>query len=67
MLLKQYLKLGGQILGFNVDPDFNDALDGLVRVDLSQVPFKTLAQYMGEHTNDYLKYHYNNIQMENII
>ena len=30
MLLRQYLRLGAKLLGFNVDPDFGDALDGLV-------------------------------------
>ncbi|HEY3592878.1 MAG TPA: GNAT family N-acyltransferase, partial [Polyangiaceae bacterium] len=30
VLFKQYLKLGGKMLGFNVDPQFSRALDGLV-------------------------------------
>ncbi|GAB7079954.1 lysophospholipid acyltransferase family protein [Megalodesulfovibrio paquesii] len=47
VLLKQYLKLGGKILSFNVDPDFNNCLDGLIYVDLVQTPVKTLAMYMG--------------------
>ena len=34
VLLRQYLKLGGRLLGFNVDADFNNALDGLIVVDL---------------------------------
>ena len=34
MLLRQYLKLGGRVLGFNIDPDFNDTLDCLLLVDL---------------------------------
>src|SRR5262249_26641866 len=29
VLLRQYLKLGGRMLGFNTDPEFSDALDGL--------------------------------------
>lgn len=47
VLLKQYLKLGGKILSFNVDPDFNNCLDGLIYVDLLQTPPKTLGMYMG--------------------
>lgn len=47
VLLKQYLKLGGKILSFNVDPDFNNCLDGLIYVDLLQTPVKTLSMYMG--------------------
>ncbi len=47
VLLRQYLKLGGHILGFNVDDQFNDALDGLIMVDLRQTDAKVLAKYMG--------------------
>jgi len=47
ILLRQYLKLGGRLLGFNVDPDFSDVLDVLVMVDLRKTPIKTLARYMG--------------------
>lgn len=47
VLLRQYLKLGGKILSFNVDPDFNNCLDGLIYVDLIQTPPKTLGIYMG--------------------
>ena len=36
ILLKHYLKLGGRILGFNLDPSFNDVVDGLILVDLTQ-------------------------------
>lgn len=47
VLLRQYLKLGGHILGFNVDQAFNNALDGLIMVDLRQTDAKVLAKYMG--------------------
>ncbi|WP_172600332.1 lysophospholipid acyltransferase family protein [Sulfurivermis fontis] len=47
VLLRQYLKLGGRILGFNVDEAFNNALDGLIMVDLRQTDGKVLAKYMG--------------------
>ena len=47
ILLRQYLKLGGQILEFNVDDQFNNALDGLIMLDLLQTDPKTLAKYMG--------------------
>ncbi len=48
ILLKQYLKLGGKLLGFNVDPDFSDVLDGLILVDLNQTDPKILKRYMGD-------------------
>jgi putative hemolysin len=47
ILLKQYLKLGGALLGFNVDPDFSNVLDVLILVDLRQTPAATLVKYMG--------------------
>jgi len=46
ILLKQYLKLGGKLLSFNVDPDFNDALDGLILVDLTRTEPRLLKRYM---------------------
>jgi hypothetical protein len=48
ILLKQYLKLGGKLLGFNRDPNFNNVLDGLILVDLRETPQKVLQRYMGE-------------------
>jgi hypothetical protein len=58
VLLRQYLGLNGKLVSFNVDPDFNNALDGLIMVDLKQVPVKTLARYMGaDHAQRYLEYH----------
>ncbi|MDI6400524.1 GNAT family N-acyltransferase [Balneolaceae bacterium ANBcel3] len=48
ILLKQYLKLGGKLLGFNVDPDFSDVLDGLILVDLTKTDPKILKRYMGD-------------------
>lgn len=47
ILLKQYLKLGGKLLGFNVDPDFSDVLDGLILVDLTKTDPTILKRYMG--------------------
>lgn len=48
VLLRQYLGLNGKLVCFNVDADFNDALDGLIVVDLRTVPAKTLGKYMGK-------------------
>jgi hypothetical protein len=48
VLLRQYLKLNATMLSFNVDPAFNDSLDGLVLVDLRRTPVKTLQKYMGQ-------------------
>jgi putative hemolysin len=48
ILLKQYLKLGGRLLGFSTDEQFGDALDGLVMVDLRASDPRVLMCYMGE-------------------
>ena len=58
VLLKQYLKLGGQVLGFNVDAKFNHTLDGLIMVDLLHTEPKVLAKYMGKaEQQDFYQYH----------
>jgi putative hemolysin len=48
ILLKQYLKLGGVLLGFNIDPDFSNVLDGLILVDLTKTDRRLLERYMGK-------------------
>ena len=61
VLLRQYIGLNGKLVCFNVDPDFNDALDGLIVVDMSNVPHKTLSKYMGKkEAMSYLEKHHNN-------
>ncbi len=50
ILLKQYLKLGGSILEFNVDRQFNNAIDGLILVDLLETDAKVLGKYMGRES-----------------
>ena len=47
VLLKEYLKLGGKMVGFNIDPDFNFAIDGLVLVDMDTCESRLLRKYMG--------------------
>jgi len=47
ILLKQYAKIGGRLLGFNVDRRFSEVLDGLVLVDLRQIEAGVLEKYMG--------------------
>ena len=47
VLLRQYLKLNARLLGFNLDPDFGDALDALMMVDLTAVDAPILNRYFG--------------------
>ncbi|MCK5739923.1 glycerol acyltransferase, partial [bacterium] len=57
VLVKQYLKLGGKILAFNVDPDFQNSLDGFIVVDLTETKPAILNCYLGkEGTKKFLAY-----------
>jgi putative hemolysin len=58
VLLRQYLRLGGLLLGFNLDRHFGDALDGLILVDLLQTDRGFLERYMGHNeSREFLRYH----------
>ncbi len=48
ILLKQYAKVGGRLVGFNLDRKFSDVVDGLVIVDLRQTDASVLERYMGK-------------------
>jgi putative hemolysin len=48
VLLRQYLKLNARLLGWNVDRRFGRALDGLMLVDLADVPRAILTRYLGK-------------------
>ncbi len=48
VLLKKYLKTSGKIIGFNIDPKFNNALDGLLILDLFDVPMETITSLSKE-------------------
>lgn len=58
VLLRQHVKLGGKLVGFNVDPSFENALDGLIMVDLLKCDRRILDRYMGnEGSARFLEYH----------
>ncbi|HMO50717.1 MAG TPA: GNAT family N-acyltransferase [Kiritimatiellia bacterium] len=58
ILLRQYLRLGGKLLAFNIDPDFSYVLDGLILVDLTKTDAKVMERYMGrEQTRQFLAHH----------
>jgi hypothetical protein len=42
VLLKKYLHQNARIIGFNCDPLFNNALDGLMILDFKDIPQDTL-------------------------
>src|SRR5579863_7552479 len=47
ILLRQYAKIGGKMLSFNVDRKFSGVLDGLIVVDLRKTEPAVLDRYMG--------------------
>jgi len=51
VLLKKYIEVNAKIIGFNVDPDFNNCLDGLIILDVYNLPadfVKALSKDMSE-------------------
>jgi putative hemolysin len=51
VLLKKYIKLNARIAGFNVDPLFNNCLDGLIVLDIFDVP-KNIIESLSKEVND---------------
>ncbi|MCK9209164.1 MAG: GNAT family N-acetyltransferase, partial [Salinivirgaceae bacterium] len=51
VLLKKYLKLNAKIIAFNIDPLFNNALDGLIILDVLDIPLHTI-QNLSKEIND---------------
>ncbi len=55
VLIREYIKLGGQFLGFSVDPAFHDAMDGLVVVDLERTNPRLLQLHMGQDNYEHFR------------
>ncbi len=47
VLIRQYLRFNASVIGFNVDHDFNGAIDGLMLADLSKVSPKLGDRLLG--------------------
>jgi len=48
VLLKKYIKLNAKIIGFNVDPKFNNCLDGFIALDIFDIPINTIESFSKE-------------------
>jgi putative hemolysin len=58
VLLRQYLKAGGRLLGLNVDPNFRDVVDALILTDLRAAPPALLERCMGRlEAKSFLEWH----------
>jgi hypothetical protein len=47
VLLRQYLKLNARLIAVSIDPNFGDALDALMMVDLAAIHPAILSRYLG--------------------
>ncbi len=64
VLLKKYLKLNGKIIGFNLDPKFNDALDGLLLLDLYDVPLDIVKSLSKEIDDEKILERFNSLPIK---
>jgi len=51
VLLKKYLQQNARIISFNCDPKFNNALDGLMYLDMQNLPADTIETLQREMVN----------------
>ena len=48
VLIKKYIKQNAKVISFNVDPAFNDAIDGLMYIRISELPESTIKPVLEE-------------------
>ena len=48
VLIKKYIKQNAKLVAFNVDPKFNNAIDGLIFLRISDIPKSTVGPVMEE-------------------
>jgi len=48
VLIKKYVKQNARLIAFNVDPKFNDAVDGLMYIRVADIPESTVKPVMEE-------------------
>ncbi|MBE7691934.1 GNAT family N-acyltransferase [Tenacibaculum finnmarkense] len=49
VLIKKYVKQNGRLVAFNVDPKFNNAVDGLLYIKVAEIPDSTLKPVIEEY------------------
>lgn len=58
VLLREYLKLGGRLVGLNVDPKFQHTITALVVIDMRRTAPRLLSRYMGrDEARRFLEHH----------
>ena len=67
VLIKKYIKQNAKVIAFNVDPLFNNAVDGLMYIRIADLPESTVKPVMEEFQEELeKKYSDKNIENENI-
>ena len=60
VLIKKYIKQNAKVIAFNVDPNFNDAIDGLMYIRISDLPENTIKPVLEEMSEQIRKEQENN-------
>ncbi|MCC2590209.1 lysophospholipid acyltransferase family protein [Chryseobacterium sp. MFBS3-17] len=60
VLIKKYIKQNAKVVAFNVDPNFNDAIDGLMYIRISDLPESTIKPVLEELSEEIRKEQENN-------
>ena len=48
MLIKKYIKQNAKVIAFNVDPLFNNSVDGLMYIRIADLPESTMKPVIEE-------------------
>jgi len=64
VLIKKYIKQNAKVIAFNVDPNFNDAIDGLMYIRISDLPESTIKPVL-EEMSEQIRREQENNQTEN--
>lgn len=64
VLIKKYIKQNAKVIAFNVDPTFNDTIDGLMYIRISDLPESTIKPVLEEMSEHYRR-EQDNIETEN--
>ena len=60
VLIKKYIKQNAKVVAFNVDPLFNNAVDGLMYIRIADLPESTVKPVMEEFQKELEEKHLNN-------
>lgn len=55
VLIKKYVQQNAKIVSFNVDPQFNNAIDGLMYIKIADLPESTVKPVLEEYQAELLK------------